>query len=75
MKFFRPTDRLPPKHEVVLVRGWGEKKKHYVWAFGEYIVETACAYWRHCDPHAPAETVLWFEPVEWAFLPKPHERR
>ena len=70
MRFIDLSNGLPPKGETVLVRGWGDGKKHYVWEFAEYVVETACTRWVSKSIHCEDET-LWFDPVEWALLPDP----
>jgi hypothetical protein len=72
MEFFLVAERLPPRETTVLARGWVEKKQHYVWAFAEYVVEVAHRGWkdRSHGTRLP-EMWLWFEPVEWAYLPHP----
>jgi len=65
---FQPASNLPPPNVTVFVRGWGEGKKHYIWALADYVDETACRKW--VDAYGSRE-ILWFEPIEWAFLPSP----
>jgi len=67
MEFFSARDAHPDKNECVLIAGWGEKRQHYVWAFGEYEVDTAIRRW---IDYSDRQT-LWFDPVMWARLPKP----
>lgn len=56
----------PDRDEVVLIRGWGEGRKHYVYSLGIYEVDTASAVWK-CD----LGNRLWFDPYEWTSLPQP----
>jgi len=66
LEFFSARDAQPDKGECVLIAGWGEKRQHYVWAFGAYEVDTAICRWID-----ETGATLWFEPVMWARLPKP----
>lgn len=70
LEFYSAETCKPDKHEMVIVRGWGAKKEHYVWAFAEYVVGTAYRQWISRDVSADRR-VLSFEPVEWARLPTP----
>ena len=65
MDFVSVEIRLPEENKEVLVRGWGDKRKHYVYDFAKYQVTTACRRWVARD-----QTTLWFEPIEWARLPQ-----
>jgi hypothetical protein len=56
----------PDKHEFVLVRGYGEARKHYLYEFAKWEVTTAGARWENKDGEE-----LWFEPIQWARLPQP----
>jgi hypothetical protein len=49
---------------LVLIRGWGEAKKHFVWSLGCYERKQASRRWLDGN-----EDVLWFEPIAWAYLP------
>jgi hypothetical protein len=66
MDFVSVEIQLPEKHAEVLVRGWGERRRHYVYAFATYEIKTACKRWVARD-----QTTLHFEPIEWAALPQP----
>ncbi len=66
MDFVNVEIRLPENGTEVLVRGWGEKRAHYVYDFASYEVKTACKRWVARD-----RNTLHFEPIEWASLPQP----
>ncbi len=65
MEFTSVNESLPSKFEIVLVRGWGEQKAHFIYALARYEVKTACKRWVD-----EGNNVLWFEPIEWADLPQ-----
>ena len=62
---------LPAPGDEVLIRGWGEGRKHYVFSFGYYNVDTAIKEWRNSS--LDFNERLWFEPVAWARIPVPEE--
>ncbi len=66
------SDRMPGKGEEVLVRGWGEAKKHYMFEFAERRRGSdGTHFWGSTrDLQYPKQT-LWFEPVDWMLLPVP----
>ncbi len=63
MEFIKVEDSLPPENKTVLVRGWGEKKKHYIYELSYYDGK---AWIELARDHA-----LFFIPHEWANLPQP----
>mgnify|MGYP000874304458 FL=1 len=70
---FVTADTFPPEGEVVLARGWGEKKKYYIYALTQFERTRTGHRW---EPDGEYGVELWFAPVEWTALPQPdHERR
>jgi hypothetical protein len=69
MNFVQVTDRLPQAKETVLVRGWGEGKKHYIYGFAciEPLRSGGWRWWSH--DHGEE---LWFEPIAWTELEQPN---
>lgn len=65
MKFVRVEDNLSPIDQTVLVRGWGEKKRHYVYELSYYDGRV----WKD----SARDRALFFVPHEWANLQQPNE--
>jgi hypothetical protein len=68
MKFVNAKTTLPIEGETVLVRGWGEKKKHYIYRLAIFVRTRTGHHWDQEDDN----TELFFEPIEWAELEQPN---
>lgn len=62
------SERLPQEDTEVLVRGWGEQKKHYMFALAKWIKTRTGSKWQGSAPSDSSDE-LWFAPVDWMPLP------
>jgi hypothetical protein len=72
MRWVSASQRKPPLNTEVLVRGWGEKKKHYMFEFAERRRGSdGTHFWGSTRDLNFPKQALWFEPVDWMPLPSP----
>lgn len=61
-------ERLPEVGEQVLVRGWGERRKHYMFGLAKWEKTLTGSRWLGAAP-SDSDSEFWFAPVDWMPLP------